>query len=655
MQFENIRANTKNDHRHINYHPEIDGLRAIAVLAVLVFHAFPSVLPGGFAGVDVFFVISGYLITSILNKEMQEDRYSIAEFYRRRVDRLFPALALMLACVYAFGWFTLFADEYMQLGKQMAGGAAFSANIVLFSETGYFNAAAATKPLLHLWSLGVEEQFYLAFPIVLFLAFRLRINLLATAAALLLVSFALNMVSIRTDIERTFYLPQYRHWEILAGAVLALLASRKDQHHGSISMLYTALSAVGFALIGYSMLMLTEKMPFPGWRAALPVAGTVLIIAAAHRSWINAKVLSSRLMVAVGLVSFPLYLWHWPLLSIAHVINGDVPPIWVRALLLLAATVLSSLTYLVIERPLKRIKSWRFKTIPLIIAMTAIGVTGLATYQNRGVETRDNIEVAKAVQAQLNGALWQYTNNDTCMNKYPFNPKKKPGWWFCMLTQNSEPDVLLLGNSYANHLYPGISESPALRRLNILSIGISDVTRGVNRSEPTDAFADYQAQFINNIIATSSNMKYVIISGLNPNPTTEYINALSERIGFIERHGKRVIIFAPHVLLKANIKACFPRPLKAPDENCSSDLSEVERIRSEFLVLSSTISKAHPEVQYFDPNSLICSDTGCSSIRNGMPIYRDQYKHLSVYASLQLGGLFAAWASIHAPWFVKDI
>lgn len=636
---------------HVTYRPDIDGLRAIAVLIVLIFHAFPQWLPGGFVGVDVFFVISGYLITSILNKEMQEERYSISEFYRRRIDRLFPALIAMLSAVYIFGWFTLFADEYMQLGKQTAGGAGFIANIVLFSETGYFNASAATKPLLHLWSLGIEEQFYMLFPIILYVAFKLRAKPLFVVFALLIVSFIMNLHSIKTDIERTFYLPQYRHWELLAGSILALLVSRENPLI-RMPAISSAMSLAGLALIGYSALHFSEKMAFPGWYAAIPVIGTFLIISS-DGAWINRTLLASKAMVVIGLISFPLYLWHWPLLSIAQIINGSVPPEWVRWCLLGASLFLSIVTYLAIERPLKRVKSWRRKTAPMLAIMAAIGIAGYLTYSHKGIPERASIQVSKAVSAQLNGALWQYTNNENCQSRYHFEPPIKLAYWFCMLTRNTEPDVLLLGNSYANHLYPGIAESTKLSNLNVLSIGVSDVTRGVAPAQPEDEVGEVQTQFINNIIATTPSMKYVIISGLNPSPNQQYIENLEKRIEFIQDQGKKVILFAPHVLLKSDIKACFARPLKKPD--CTTDLEEVTKIRKEFARLISLISEKYPSVQYFDPNSLICDDKRCSSIRKGMPIYRDQHKHLSYFASLELGDLFADWARVHATDLTESV
>ncbi|MER1647635.1 acyltransferase [Enterobacter hormaechei] len=296
----------------IKYRPEIDGLRAIAVILVVVYHAFPTVIPGGFIGVDIFFVISGFLITSILKAEISTGKYSIKEFYRRRIDRLFPALLLVMFSVYIFGWFTLFSDEFMQLGKQLAGGAGFIANIVLYSETGYFNATSATKPFLHLWSLGIEEQFYLLFPIILYFSYRKKLNLVLVVGILAAISFALNIFSISENIERTFYLPQYRHWELLLGAILALLL-HGEKGKQPIKLLASALTVLSVAVIIITAFTLTSAAPFPGWYALLPVVASVFLIYGLQSDSLIKPILSSRPFVFVGLISYPLYLWHWPL------------------------------------------------------------------------------------------------------------------------------------------------------------------------------------------------------------------------------------------------------------------------------------------------------------------------------------------------------
>lgn len=195
------------------YRSDIDGLRAVAVLAVVSFHAFPGVLVGGFVGVDIFFVISGYLISSIILGQLEQRRFSLADFYLRRVKRIFPALLLVLAACYAIGWSTLFQSEFKLLNKHILGGAGFISNVVSWTETGYFDVAAEKKPLLHLWSLGIEEQFYLIWPAMLLLAWHWRRSLFPTMVGVALLSFAASIVTGHSDLAAAFFLPQNRFWE----------------------------------------------------------------------------------------------------------------------------------------------------------------------------------------------------------------------------------------------------------------------------------------------------------------------------------------------------------------------------------------------------------------------------------------------------------
>ena len=293
-----------------NYRPDIDGLRAVAVLSVVIYHAFPSGLAGGFVGVDVFFVISGYLISRILFREIESHRFSLASFYCRRVRRIFPALAACLAAVLAYGFVVLLPSELAQVGKHVFFGASFLSNLALWSESGYFDGAASLKPLLHLWSLGVEEQFYILWPALLWMAFRLKAATGRMMAALFLVSFAANIAFSFIDISSAFYLPISRFWELLAGAALAW---RRDVTLNLSVRNLLSLAGIGAILI--SAVFFTSEMRFPGWLALLPVAGSAAIIVAGPDSIANRIILSNRAAISVGLISYPLYLWHWPLIS----------------------------------------------------------------------------------------------------------------------------------------------------------------------------------------------------------------------------------------------------------------------------------------------------------------------------------------------------
>ena len=378
---------TNSPQLHPTYRSDIDGLRAVAVLSVVLFHAFPEILPGGFTGVDVFFVISGFLISTILYSNLATGRFSIADFYGRRIRRIFPALILVMASCYALGWFVLLPDEYAQLGKHIAGGAGFVQNFVLWNESGYFDNAADTKPLLHLWSLGIEEQFYIVWPILLWIGYRLRLNLLSLTLLIAIISFVLNIrgINVTKDLTATFYSPQTRFWELLIGATAAYLTLypsaklkafvaqaiagaksafvaivwNKDKQQALHSVAAGAVnnanlySIAGLLILLLGMALVNKHSAFPGWWALMPTLGSVLLIIAGPRAIINRTLLSNKVMVALGLISYPLYLWHWAILSFLRIMQGEVAPWWQRAIAVLLAVVLSTLTYKFVEKPIR--------------------------------------------------------------------------------------------------------------------------------------------------------------------------------------------------------------------------------------------------------------------------------------------------------------
>lgn len=206
------------------YRPDIDGLRALAVIAVVCFHAFPNRMPGGFVGVDVFFVISGYLISRIIFENMERSEFSFPEFYIRRINRIFPSLIVVLVSSFAFAWLALLADEFKVLGKHIAAGALFISNFALSGEVGYFDRAAELKPLPHLWSLSIEEQFYIVWPLLLWMAWQRRFNILTITVFLLIASLVLNVQNIQIDPVSAYYSPITRFWELLSGGILAWIS-----------------------------------------------------------------------------------------------------------------------------------------------------------------------------------------------------------------------------------------------------------------------------------------------------------------------------------------------------------------------------------------------------------------------------------------------
>ena len=364
----------------MTYRSDIDGLRAIAVLSVVIFHAFPAVLPGGFVGVDIFFVISGYLISGIIIDGTAAGGFSVLGFYRRRINRLFPSLVVVLSACLAAGAAFFLSDEFIQLGKHTVYGAAFSQNIALWQESDYFDLSAIKKPLLHLWTLAIEEQFYIVYPLLLLALVRWTHRPLLGIILLGLASFIVNVAFIAEHPIAIFYCSGSRAWELLAGGVLACLqrAPRAVAFSDAWSSGWVgnAVSCTGLALIGIAVLCLSPGLTYPGWWGALPVVGTVLMIAAGPGAFLNTRLLSRRVMVGIGVISYPLYLWHWPLLSFRAILEPDADSAIIRAILVLASVVLAILSYRLVECPLRR-NTARWVTPSLVATMMGVALVGL--------------------------------------------------------------------------------------------------------------------------------------------------------------------------------------------------------------------------------------------------------------------------------------
>ncbi len=435
-------------HPGVSYRADIDGLRAVAVSLVVLFHAFPSLLPGGFVGVDIFFVISGYLIGSILLREFAAGSFTYRSFYARRIRRIFPALLLVLTACYAFGWFELLADEFKQLGAQIAGGAGFVSNIVLWKGAGYFATQAEKQPLLHLWSLGVEEQFYIVLPIAFWIAFKFRRGPLIAIALLWIASFVVNIVSVQQHPVAAFYLPSGRFWELMTGCALAWLQKVKRLEVGRW---VNAISVIGAGMIAVAVVLINEKRIFPGWWALLPVLGATLLIAAGPRATVNRALLSRQVLVQVGLVSYPLYLWHWPLLVFGRILDAATPSVVFRLAAVAASIVLAFLTTYLVEKPIRvSIRKPRWAVTMLCVVMLCVGLAGANTYRRDGMAFRLTAMAGRFTSTDFDvKTAWR---EKVCFR----DGDDKPQFPDVCQGAGTGPLVLLWGDSFAASLYPGI-------------------------------------------------------------------------------------------------------------------------------------------------------------------------------------------------------
>ncbi len=425
------------------YRPDIDGLRAVSILLVVLYHAHHELVPGGFVGVDVFFVVSGYLISRIILSQCRAGHFSLADFYARRIRRIVPALLTVLIATIGIGWFVLLPDQFILLGKNVVAGVAFAANLYELGQTDYFALAAADSPLLHLWSLGVEEQFYILWPLTL-LSLSRSVHRTRWIGLLGIVSFCISLSILAGYTKWAFYSPLPRAWELIAGALLADadLNNRKSRRQISDDLL----STLGIAAILVAGFAFDRTLLFPGFYALLPVVGAVLIISSPN-GWVNRSVLSNRLMVWVGLISYPLYLWHWPLLSYVTILLDRTPNLQEALGAAILAVVLSAITYHFIESPTRRRGG---VVVALSGSMALVAVFGIAIVIAGGFESRFSPplqEIARIKKKDHPGL------QDTCF-------LSAPGGAFTArcIEEGTKPLVFLWGDSTAAVLYPALKE-----------------------------------------------------------------------------------------------------------------------------------------------------------------------------------------------------
>ncbi|HEV7600834.1 MAG TPA: acyltransferase family protein [Bradyrhizobium sp.] len=417
-----------------NYRADIDGLRAVAVVLVVAFHAFPNVVGGGFVGVDVFFVISGYLITGIILSGLRSFDFSLTGFYARRARRILPALAIVLAGVLAIGWSQLLPAAYRSLGLHALASALFFPNLLSWSEVGYFDAAAEAKPLLHLWSLGVEEQFYLVWPLLLVILSKRPKWLIAILSVIVATSFLYSCYATGRQPAAGFYSPLSRLWELGVGGILAA-ANLRVRNRSLVSLF-------GIALIVGSAIFLKKTSLFPGALALIPVSGTALVIV------FGSKVLSHKWPVSVGLISYPLYLWHWPLLSFASV--AGVTSVPAKVAIVAVSLVLATLTTVFIERPVRFGRIRQSGVAVSTAAMIALIACSALIWRSGGVPWRYPEEIRPVL------ATMQYD---------PASDARTPECWLAATSpfEDFSPEcgigtTLIWGDSHAGRLYTGLKQ-----------------------------------------------------------------------------------------------------------------------------------------------------------------------------------------------------
>jgi peptidoglycan/LPS O-acetylase OafA/YrhL len=625
------------------YRADIDGLRAIAVMSVIGFHAFPGLVSGGYVGVDIFFVISGFLITTILLTDLDRGRFSFVGFYARRIRRIFPALILMLAVSLSLGWFLFFAVEYKGLGERIAEGAGFIVNLVLLDEENYFRAGGTWNPLRHLWSLGVEEQFYIVWPILLYLGVRLgRRGLPIIFLTIIIISFAIDIETVEQVPKFDFYSPFTRFWELGAGAVLAYaslypyfweaiaparinLSFRRwfggDQPRQRLSELG---ALCGIVFVAIAIFALDDHAYYPGWWAVLPVSGTFLLLAAGSETYLNRWLLANRVLVWIGLISYPLYLWHWPLLSFARIAGGGMSQLE-KAVLVAISVPLSALTYWFVEKPIRFGRHREGKTIALVLLLGCIGGTGYFIASAGGLPFREG------TAESLMSALYDWQRVPTEQRYHGI-----PAW----IVGNPEAaDEVFLGDSNMAQYYPRLLEltrnklDMVQHHIVLMTLGgcppIPDISRP---NEDCAAFSDRTTYLLR-----EKTVGKVILAALWDNyfrdgqtylrsdgPThpldeseasqSRALEKIGDRIGQLVKDGKRVF-----VILEIPNAAAFAVSWPTGWSRLRQTPKTPESVAR---AVGEIASKAGATV--IDPMDFLCDQSTCPAMTEAEePIYRD--------------------------------
>ncbi|MDY6337127.1 MAG: acyltransferase family protein [Succinivibrionaceae bacterium] len=685
-----------NSRRSLKYRPDIDGLRAIAVISVVLFHAFPdSVFKSGFVGVDVFFVISGFLISTIIFRGMSERMggtgsgkpFSFIDFYSRRVRRIFSSLIFCLLTFLVLGWFVLLPDEYSLFGKHTLGASAYVSNLLLWSEAGdYFQTASQTKPLLHLWSLGIEEQFYLIWPLVLFMAYKLNFNIFTLALVGALASFGFELHSVKGNPTAAFYSPFLRFWELMAGSILAWLKLykgemfrgiaekagpylsavllRNPKRSDSVRLCGNVLSALGLALILTAVFELDSK-DFPGYKALLPVVGAVLMIAAGKDAFLNRYLLSNRVMVWFGLISYPLYIWHWPFLSFAWIVGGEMPELRVRIGCVVLAVIMSAVTYYFVEPRLRWGRYGGYKAAGLLSVMVAVGIAGYSIERHDGYTARMNDPEQAAIDA-LNRRLAD--DYRMCLKSIP--DWDKAAFWDllqCRFQSSSGSNTIaLIGDSHAGQLYSGLSTKTKVdESIAAFPAGCQAPLIGLRSvpQHPNTPIGGHALDEAFSYILGHKNIAKVVLShrpGCSWYSLADTQNLQNKdfesimRDGFkrtydaLTKAGKEIyVVMGSPVFTREAFAKCqaslVRRPVSIPvflspknTEFCTLKQSELpeRKILDHWNKVSHETATGYKNIHFIDLEKLFCEREVCSMLDSmGKLLYRD-HEHLNVSGSL---------------------
>lgn len=639
---------------NFSYRPDIDGLRALAVLAVVIYHFNKQWLPGGFVGVDIFFVISGYLITGIIFSKVASGTFSFAEFYMRRVRRILPAALFVTLCTLLLGLTLMLPDDAKALSNSAIATTFSVANIYFwkFLDTSYFAASSDTVPLLHMWSLGVEEQFYLIWPALMVVAMRLGGKRLLVAAAVLVAaaSFAVSEYYLARDPSFAYYMLPSRAGELLVGAMLFLW---QDSRRTLTAMSANIAGVVGLLLVGYSLALLSETAGFPGVRSIIPAVGAALLIASGiNQGAVLARALTNPVFRYFGLRSFSLYLWHWPVLALYRYSYGELSLIG-TAQCLVIMLVLTEATYRLIEGPFRSSTSGVAKTaaIPAVAVLTIL-LAGVIVQQGGAIDALSPKNYRENLSAHRDGAQPAADASYVCQDAFKpalFNDDR------CISGDTSKaPRVLLIGDSNAAH-FAGyltvIAKSQGTSIRNVEHHGCPPlpgdrsekyVREGYKVSCPAYyAKAREEMQKYDTVIVGASWLAYYMHS------KSEFGNDVDALLDDLEASGKNIVIALKAPTFNAMDRQCPEKALKVPFLDCSSKALVRDSGEMSVNLLIAKKAAGRKNMSTFSVRDLICDGQFCNAFAGKTPLYYDG-GHLSRAGSETLGTIAVTTGKIPA-------
>ena len=629
-------------HPTIKYRSDIDGLRALAVLSVILFHINAAWIPGGFLGVDIFFVISGYLITLILTKEVDEtNKVNIANFYKRRIKRIIPALLFVLIPTFIVGFLLLAPNDLLSLSRSMISAFFSAANIYffLFIKTGYFATGSSELPLLHLWSLGVEEQFYILWPFVVLYLLRYVVSIkkrILVTSVLFIGSLMWAQSIIVTEHSFAYYMLPTRAWELLAGAIVALLVHSGFRTKSFISEL---MAFIGLLSIILSFIFVSESDPVPGIAALPIILGVALLILSgiSHRTYVG-QILSLKIFVAIGLVSYSAYLWHWPILAFLRYALIDIDPL-IAVFVMLFTFTMATVSYFIIETPLRKndvsIKNvfiWYF-IIPAILIVSVSTLTAVAIKEKNNLLFPWN-EIDQLKSKTLSNGAYKYNCQYSLFEPKAYNEDR------CVYPKNiDKANAFLIGDSNAAHYigmlrvfaeHYGFSIRNATQSAcpmvfeNDFNWIVSEYKKGC--SIYTHSIAQETKKYDTVIVGGSWNDYY---------PIEEFQKSFQHTIEQLSKNTKHVILLAKVPLFPGYDKDCVVKEIRLGTLECSTRFNNTftDDISNKFL---RNLAKQYPNVEYFDIREQLCKNKSCSPFMDKIPVYYD-HGHISIQGSEQIG------------------